>query len=119
MKARNEENLFIAKSGFWPLLFNGKILHILFPWVIEVNLNESYITVKKRNWYLIGIDSQYIAFRFIRNITIDEHLFGADLFIKAIGGNVNAYCLKKKDVRKIRNMLNEYNRSRGKTLIFA
>ena len=111
--------MFTAKSSIWALIFNGKILNILNPWIIEVNNEEGTITVKQRNWYLIGVDSQYIAFRFIRNITIDEHLFGADLFIKAIGGNVNAYCLKKKDARKIREILNEYNRKRGKTLIFA
>ncbi|MBC8408990.1 MAG: hypothetical protein H8E12_09755 [Rhodobacteraceae bacterium] len=86
---------------------------------MKVNIEENQIVVRKRNWFLIGVDEKYIAFRFIRNITIDEHLFGADLLIKAIGGNVEVFCISKVNARKIREILNNYNRTRGKKLIFA
>jgi len=110
---------FTTKSSLISLIANGKITHVLNPWVIFVDIEEGAITVRKKNWFLIGTDEQYIAFRFIRNITRDEHLFGADLFIKAIGGNVKAFCLPKKDAKQIRDILNKYNKTRGKKLVFA
>ncbi len=111
--------VFTANSSIISLLANGRITDILTPWHIIVNVEESAIIVKKRNWFLIGVDEQYIAFRFIRNITIDEHLFGADLLIRAIGGKVEMFCMPKKDARKVKDILNHYNKTRGKKLIFA
>ena len=111
--------MYTTKSTIISLIANGKPLHIINPWIIQVDIDEGAIIVKKRNWFFIGIDEQYIAFRFIRNITIDEHLFGADLFIRAIGGNVKAYCISKKSAQEIKNLLNNYNKTRGKKLIFA
>jgi len=111
--------IFKSKSTTLSLLSKGKYKDVFSPWHIIVDVQENSITVKKLNWFLIGVDEQYIAFRFIRNITIDEHLFGADLLIKAIGGKVEVFCLPKNDVQKIKEILNNYNKTRGKKLIFA
>ncbi len=111
---------FETSSSANALVMNGKPAHVANPWVIIVDTDEQTITVKKRNWFLIGKDEQIIAFRFIRSITIDTHLFGADINIKAIGGKVAAYCIPKSDARKIKDILIEYNQQKnGRGIIFA
>lgn len=106
--------IFRTKSSILALLFNGKIAHIINPWVLILNFEEETISVEKRNWYFIGKDQNVIAFRFIRNIKIDEHLFGADIFIKAIGGNVAGKYLPKRHLKKSQELLLEYNNRKGK-----
>ena len=92
-------------SSFWlSLITSGKLLHILTPWHMVIDMEEQTVTVSKRNWFLIGVDSDILAFRFIRCITIDQHLLGADITIKAVGGSLTAYCLRKM-------MLNELKKS--------
>ncbi|MFD0976559.1 hypothetical protein [Salinimicrobium gaetbulicola] len=105
---------FKTRSSFLALLFNGKIAHIINPWVLRLNFNDETITVEKRNWYFIGKDRNIISFRFIRNIKIDEHLFGADIYIKAIGGNVSAKYLPKRHLRRSQELMIQYNNSKGK-----
>ena len=83
------------------LVANGKPAHIANPWVIVVDTDEQTITVRKRNWFLIGKHEHVIAFRFIRSIKIDDHLLGTDIHIKVIGGTVDAYYIPKHDARKI------------------
>lgn len=61
-----------------------------------------------------------IAFRYIRTVNIDQHIFGADIQIKAVGGYVSALYIPKNDAKKIKKMLFEYNqRKRGKGIIFG
>jgi hypothetical protein len=109
-----------ATSSKLALIMNGKILHIFNPWTISISKTEEYIKVTKRNWYLIGRDEQILAFRYIRNITIDRHLFGADIHIKIMGGKISAYCISKRAARKIRNHLLEYNQTKkGRGIIFS
>ena len=74
------------------------------------------ITISKRNWYFIGKDSETIAFRFIRKIAINEHLFGANIWVKAIGGSVSAKYLPKKDLQLIKEKLIKYNQTKKKCL---
>lgn len=108
-----------AKSGFFTLFINFKLEHIINPWRIKVDYLEETITISKRNWYFIGVDTDTIAFRFIRKININEHLFGADIFIKAIGGSVSAKYLPKKDLKLIKKSLIEYNMTKRKHIIFS
>ena len=65
-----------------------------------------------RNLTMIGVDEDVLAFRFIRRIRIDQHLIGADIEIKAVGGTVTAYCLSKGDCRRIKQILMDYNATR-------
>lgn len=110
---------FKTKSSYISLIFNGRFSHILTPWYLELNIEEMYIKISKRNWYLIGVDTNLYAFRFIRNIKIDSHIFGADLEIKITGGVASALSVPKSDVRKIKDMIIQYNNAKnGKHLIF-
>jgi len=112
--------IFEAQSSAIALVMNGKPAHILNPWHIIVETDEETITITKRNWYLIGIDEQILAFRYIRNITIDQHLFGADIHIKIMGGKISAYCISKRNAKRIKKILLEYNQTKkGRGIIFS
>lgn len=102
------------------LLANGHAADILTPWQIEIDTDEQTITIRKRNKYLIGVDEDTLAFRFIRRITIDQHLIGADITIKAVGGSLTACGLDKSDCKRIKQILMDYNRqSKNKGIIFS
>ena len=108
-----------AKSSFIALFINFKIEHLINPWIIEVDFDDETITIGKRNWYFIGKDTDTLAFRFIRKITVNEHLFGADVFIKAIGGSVNGKYFPKSKIRLIKKELIEYNKTKKRHIIFT
>ncbi len=91
------------------LLAHGKVADALTPWQVIIDTSEKTITVRKRNKILIGVDEDTLAFRFIRRVIIDEHLIGADITIQAVGGKLTAYCLDKKDCKRIKQLLMEYN----------
>ena len=111
---------FEASSSKNALVMNGKAAHVVNPWSIEIDTNEETITIKKRNSYLIGVDEQTFSFRYIRNIKIDEHLFGADIHIKATGVTASAFCLSKSDAKKIRAILIDYNNTKkSESIIFS
>ncbi len=112
-------NLIKSKSSISALFFNGQIAHIINPWILTVDYENETITVEKRNWYFIGINKNIIAFRFIRNIRVDEHLFGANISIKATGGWVMANYISKNDADTIKNSLFEYNKNRNNHIIFS
>jgi len=92
---------------------------VLNPWHIVVDINQESITIRKRNPFLIGFDEQILSFRYIRNIMIDRHLFGADIHIKVMGGSASVYCISKRDAKTIKNILLEYNSTKKrKGIIF-
>lgn len=93
------------------LVANGHAADVLSPWQLIVDTNEQTITIRKRNKYLIGVDEDTLAFRFIRRVTVDEHLIGADITIQAVGGKLTAKCLEKSACKKIKQILMEYNQS--------
>ena len=111
---------FEATSTEAALAANGKIINAATPWHLIVDTDEETITVRKRNLTMIGVDEDVLAFRFIRRIRIDQHLIGADIEIKAVGGTATAYCLSKSDCKKINQLLMEYNTTkRSKGIIFS
>lgn len=102
------------------LLANGHAADILTPWQIEIDTDEQTITVRKRNKYLIGVDEDTLAFRFIRRVVIDQHFIGADITIQAVGGKLTAYSLDKSACQRIKEILMEYNAtSKTKHNIFS
>jgi hypothetical protein len=101
---------FETSSAKDALIFNGKGAHVVNPWRIEVDTDAEIISVKKRNWHMIGTDDQTVAFKRIRSITIDEHFVGADIHIKVV---LSVYCLSKSDARKIKEILLAYNEQGG------
>ena len=111
---------FEATSTEAAMVANGKIINAATPWHLIVDTDEETITVRKRNLTMIGVDEDVLAFRFIRRIRIDQHLIGADIEIRAVGGTVTAYCLSKCDCKRIKQILMEYNATkRGKEIIFS
>lgn len=106
-------------SSFAAMIANGRATQIT-PWKVIIDTDEQTISVTKRNRILIGVDEDTIAFRFIRRVTIDQHVFGADITIKVVGGSITAYSLDKNDCKKIKEILMEFNRTRkGRGIIFA
>ena len=111
---------FEATSSVNSLVLNGMPEHVVNPWTIIVDSEEETITVKKRNWHLVGKDEQTLSFRFIRSITIDQHMVGADIHIKIMGGTISVFCLKKSDTKRIKSILLGYNSTKkGKGIIFS
>lgn len=97
--------MFIAKSPLYVLLFNFRFQDILCPWKIKIDNN--LITTEKRNWYLVGIDSTTVPINYVRNVSIDEHFFGADVHIKIYGSHISVYYISKKSAIKIREILTQ------------
>lgn len=108
--------IFEAKSTEAALAANGMLMNAATPWHIIIDT----ITIRKRNLILIGVDEEVLSFRYIRRIRIDEHLVGSDIQIKVVGGTATAYCLSKKDCRRIKKILLDYNAShKGKQIVFG
>lgn len=102
------------------LVANGHAADVLTPWHITIDTDEQTVTVSKRNRYLIGVDEDTLAFRFIRRITIDQHLIGADISISAVGGKLKACCLDKSDCKRIKQLLMDYNDTKkNRGIIFS
>lgn len=112
--------IFNTKSTLSALFFNLRWFDFLTPWRIIIDTDAETITIRKRNLTLIGVDEDILAFRYIRRILIYEHLIGADIEIRVVGGSAMAYCLSKKDCKRIKQMLLDYNAShRGKQIVFG
>ena len=105
------ENHFKSRSSVMSLITNGRMWHLLNPWHISLNLNEGIINVKKRNWYLIGHDVRSYSIRYVREVSINTHLFGADMEIIFFEGRVSVPSLPKRDAEKIKTLLFEKNKN--------
>lgn len=98
-------NIFQTKSSFAALITRGKFWDIITPWKAEINISSKRVTILKRNWYLINVDEETFQFSSVRHITIDNFLFGADIHIKMYSGTASIYCIRKKDAKRIKEML--------------
>lgn len=105
-------------SSFAAMLANGRASEIT-PWQIIIDTDKQTITLSKRNKILIGVDEDTIAFRFIRRVTIDQHVLGADITISTIGDSITAYSMDKNDCKKIKEILMDYNNSKGDGIVFG
>lgn len=101
------------------LVANGRTGDVLRPWTIVIDTDDQTITVRKRNSYFIGVDEDMLAFRYIRRVTIDQHLFGADITISAVGGKVTACGLEKSACKRIKQILTDYNKTRKSSIVFS
>ena len=98
---------------------NGNLSEIT-PWRIIIDTDEQTITVSKRNKFLIGMDAETLAFRFVRRVDIDEYIIGADITIQAVGGKLTARSMAKSDCRRIKQILMDQNKkSKTKSIIFS
>jgi hypothetical protein len=81
------------------------IWDIITPWRITVDVETRRITIKKRNWYLIGSREDTFAFRSVKQVNVVNHLFGADMGIRLISGRASVYSIDKSSARQIKDML--------------
>lgn len=98
-------------STWSAMVANGRAADAATPWRVIIDTDAQTITVAKRNRTFIGVDEDTLAFRFIRRVKIDAHVIGADITISAVGGDLTAYCLDKKDCKRIKEILMEFNRN--------
>ncbi len=111
--------IYTATSSILSLFFNLKIEYILIPWRISVDTINQTITIEQRNWYLIGKDTTTMAFRFIRNVEINEHIFGADITVKVLGNTVTAYYISKSAAKNIKDILINFNQGNNSNILFT
>ena len=52
-----------------------------------ISVNDHFVEYKKRNWYLISVDTQTFHFQSVVGIDVDKHLFGASLKIVTSGSD--------------------------------
>lgn len=98
-------NHFIAKSSNLALVMNGKPFDVLRKWHVIIDSKKMQITVRRRNWHFISFDEQTFAFKTVRNVKIDTHLFGANVSIKVYAGEAKIFFLSKTDAKTIKNIL--------------
>lgn len=92
-----------GRGSFWSNFFFGDhVLAWLFPMTVRLDTSTKTLVLRRRNFYVIGVDRTLIPIRNIRKVEIDTHLLGADIKMKVYGtGSVIAKCIKKRDARKI------------------
>lgn len=50
-------------------------------------IDKDHIEFKRRNWYLISVDSENLNFQRITGVTVNKHIFGATITIKSTGSD--------------------------------
>ena len=95
----------LFESSRIKLLLRGQLWDAIIPWKIEVDAQNNFITVRKRNWYLIGVDENRFKFSSVRNVDLDQCLFGADMFIRMYGNSLRIPCLNRKEANKLRDLI--------------
>lgn len=101
------------------MALNLKIEYIFNPWILNIDFQNEILEIKQRNWYLIGHKSNTVSLRFIRNISIQEQLFGANVLIRTMGQNFVLKYLEKIDAKEIKQLLLDFNQNKGKQIIIT
>lgn len=79
---------------------------ILTPDIIIIE--DDAVVYKKRNKYLINVDTITIPISKITSVELDTSLWGTDIIIKTQGmGKIVAKNFSKSDAKKIRNLILE------------
>lgn len=79
---------------------------ILTPDILIVS--DTTVTYKKRNKYLINIDSITVPISRISSVELDTGLLGTDIIIKTYGtGEILCHKFTKSDAREIRKLIQE------------
>lgn len=78
-----------------------------------MDFDAEVVKVRKRNWYLIGVDENIAPMKFVRRIDIDSHLFGADIALKIYGsGTIEVKSISKRNIEKIKESILKFNDSK-------
>lgn len=82
-----------------------------------LNIDDKHIEYRRRNWYLISVDSENLHFQNVTGITVDKHLFGSTLLIKSTGNDpIKVHGFSKKKANKIKEICSKHisaNTQRG------
>lgn len=105
MESNTTDNILHYQSSNSAILFNLKPLDMLYPWHLYIDVKKRRLIVKKRNWHFVGYDEEIFALKSVRNVKVDTHIFGADITIKFLVGEVQIFFLTKQDAKKIRDIL--------------
>jgi hypothetical protein len=58
-----------------------------------VKVNSHFIEYRKRNWYLVSVDSEKMHFQNVLGIQIDKHFFGATVNVITAGDKIKDFRL--------------------------
>jgi len=72
------------KSSYFLRLLSGDF-NPFTPNVITID--DNHIEYRRRNWYLISVDTENLHFQNITGASVDKHLFGATLKVKSTGND--------------------------------
>lgn len=77
------------------------------PNVIVVD--NQFIEYRRRNWYLISVDSKTFHFNNVIGIEVDKHLIGATIrFVTAGHSNIKIIGFSKSQADQIKDLCKEY-----------
>lgn len=68
-----------------------------------LTIDDNHIEYRRRNWFLISVDTENLHFQNVTGITVDKHLFGSSIIIKSTGNDpiiVHGYWKKKTNLIK-------------------
>ena len=89
----------------------------------RITIDTNLIEYKRRNWYLISVDTESLHFQNVTGITVDKHLFGATLKIKSTGNDsIYIHGFWKKEANRIKGICSKYissNTQKGTTEAMA
>jgi hypothetical protein len=77
----------------------------VFPFNLWLDSENKTLTVTKRNWFIVGIDTKSFNFGQIRNVFVDEHLLTASVTIRVYAGKIECHWFRKSDANKFRDAL--------------
>jgi hypothetical protein len=89
------------KSSYLLRLFDGD-WNPLTPNIIVIN--NDFIEYRRRNWYLISVDTQTLYLGDVIGIDIDKHLIGATIRIRTSGGSVVVKGFSKGQAGQVKDM---------------
>lgn len=73
-----------------------------------INMNEDFVLYKRRNWYLISVDTNKIHFQNVVGIDIDKHLFGASLRFVTTGRDIVIHGFSKRKANEIEKFCSQF-----------
>ena len=93
------------KSSIVALICCGEIDSLFTPWKVSIDLTNKILKIEKRNWFFIGIDETTYKLNMIRNVQINNYIFGSNVVIKAFGNVMIVKGLKNEDALKIKDLI--------------
>jgi hypothetical protein len=88
-------------------IFKSRITRLgplLTPYVIEVD--DNFVTFRKRNSYLLNVDSMSIPISKISSVNVDANILGTEIIITSFGeGEIRAKKFSLSDAKEIKQLI--------------